>query len=46
MEPDSKNATANLVGNALKFISEGGRAPVALIQQEGETEQVPFRSTC
>jgi len=35
---NSKKATAHLANNALKFIPEGGRAPVALIQQEAETE--------
>jgi hypothetical protein len=46
MEWDSKKAAANQADNALKFISEGGRAPVALIQQEGETEHTLVWSTC
>ena len=37
----SKKAIANLVDNALKFISEGGRAQVALFHHEGETEHCP-----
>jgi hypothetical protein len=46
MEWHSKKATANPVDNALKFASEGGRTPVALIQQEGETERPLVCSIC